>query len=542
MNSNSKETSADARDTFDKLTVILKEVAALDGVKNLLFWDQQVMMPKGGASARSEQVAAVARALHARRTTPELGAHLEALTAAGDLTQQGFSQVEAATVREAARDYHLATKMPVELEAEAATLQSKAMGMWQTAVADNSFEAFAPALDEWVVLLRKQAAAVSPEMDPYDFCLDKFERGMTAARLDAVFAEIKGPLLGLVRSIAAKMEATPGAAADRSFLKSRDLFSGQFSLETQRRLAARLAQDIGFDFAAGRLDESAHPFTVTVSAPGDVRLTSRFDERDLASGLCATLHEGGHGLYEQGRSAELARAGSPAGRPPSLGMHESQSLLWERLVGKSLGFWEHYWPVVLRSFSSLPRSAPGDYYRVLNEVRPSLIRVEADEVTYPLHVLLRYELERALLSGQLAVADLPAAWNAKMVEYLGVTPPSDSKGCLQDIHWSAGLFGYFPTYALGALYSCQIFEAAERALPDLRADIAQGRFSALRRWLQSEIHDVGSLYPTAEELVTRVTGSGLDTSCFLKYLSSKYTALYDLEPQEAALSEAVVLK
>lgn len=520
-NSTGAPKSEELRKKFENLKEHLTEISALNSVSSLLFWDQQVFMPRNGAPARGRQLEAVARALHAKKTQSSLGTCIQDLIQA-PLEESGFSTAEIATVREASRSFEKALRTPADLEAQSASLSSRASVLWEEARHAENFDIFAPALQEWVDLQQKLAAVVEPNLSPYDYCLDLYEPGMTAAQLDPLFARLKEPLTELLRKIVASNKQ-----ADQEFLQSMDLFSGQFSLETQARLARRFSEEIGFSYESGRLDKSTHPFTSGISSPHDVRLTARFLEKDVTSGIKAVLHEAGHGLYEQGLSAELASFGSPAATARSLGLHESQSLLWECHVGMSLEFWEHYWPVMLRSYSSLPNSKAPQFYRVMNEVKPSLIRVEADEVSYTLHVLLRYEIERGLLEGTILVQDIPEVWNQKMEEYLGIVPSKPSEGCLQDIHWTFG-FGYFPTYTIGKLYACQLFEAAEKALPGLKSDISQGNFQRLKEWLRVNIHSVGSLYPTADEIVEKATGHKLDPDFFLAYVNKKYSALYDL--------------
>jgi carboxypeptidase Taq len=518
----------DLREVFENLKVKLKEISALQGVQSLLTWDQQVYMPVNGVTARGEQQAVIARVVHAHQTDEELGAYLQTLMAEFEkLRELGFSQLEIASVREAARDYNRTRKKPVELAARAAKLEATGVNTWQKARKEKDFSLFAPVLQEWIDIIKQEAAAVEPISDVYDFCLDKFERGASTKRLDPFFASIKTPLISLVRQIH-KTRQGP----NRQFLQSKDLFSGTFSLETQKRLARRFSEELGFEFNSGRFDESVHPMTINIMSPSDVRITSRFSETELSSGILATLHETGHGLYEQGRNAQACKEGLPVSRPPGMGMHESQSLLWEKQVGMSAEYWEHYWPIILRSFSSLPHSEFTEFHKVINEIKPSFIRVSADEVSYPLHILLRYEIEKGLLHGSLQVADVPAVWNQKMEEYLGIVPQNDAEGCLQDIHWGIGLFGYFPTYTLGAVYAAMLFQAAEKEIPELRKCIKEGKFKPLREWLREKIHTVGSLYETADELVEKVTGSKLDASCFLNYLSNKYGALYNLSSAE----------
>jgi carboxypeptidase Taq len=531
--------AGELREVFEKLKGKLSEINSLEGVRNLLTWDQQVFMPVNGGAARGEQQAVIARVVHAHQTDEALGEYLEKLTVQfGKLQELGFSQLEIASVREAARDYTRTKKKPVELAARAARLESTGVGAWQKARKENDFSLFAPVLQEWLEIVREEAAAVDPELDVYDFCLDKYERGATRKSLDPFFASIKNPLIELLRQILKKREEEEwNNNPNPQFLHTKESFSGSFSVETQKRLAKKLSEELGFEYASGRFDESVHPMTINIVSPFDVRLTSRFSETDLSAGILATLHETGHGLYEQGRDAEACKDGLPASRPPGLGLHESQSLLWEKQVGMSAEYWEHYWPEVLTNFStSLPNKTAEDstqFHKAINEIKPSFIRVYADEVSYPLHILLRYEIEKGLLDGSLPIADVPAVWNQKMKEYLGIVPKNDTEGCLQDIHWGLGAFGYFPTYTLGAVYASMLLKTAEKQIPQLRQYIKEGQFKPLREWLREKIHVVGSLYETADELIENITGTKLDASCFLNYLSRKYGALYDLSTPAA---------
>ncbi|KAJ7555156.1 hypothetical protein O6H91_05G024300 [Diphasiastrum complanatum] len=510
------------REAFEKMKSKLKEISALEGIQSLLEWDQHVYLPQGATNARKEQMEALARVLHSRQSDPVLGEYLEAMSSVTDLSEHGFSEIELASVREAYREYKRAVGITPELQARAAALKVRAAVVWKKAREVNDFSMLAPYLQEWIEVLKEEAAAAAPEISPYDYCLDKFDRGTTTEKLDEVFTLIKEPLRVLLRRISAK------SRPDRQFLQSMDLFSGSFSVETQKRLARRFAEEIGFCWDNGRLDESAHPATFFISGPLDVRLTSRFSETDLVAGIRASIHEAGHGLYEQGRNLKAYQEGLPVSRSAGMGIHESQSLLWERVVAMSEEFWDHYWPMILRSYSSLPNSKAEDFYKVINEVRPSLVRVEADEVSYPLHIVLRYEIEKNLFNGSLRVEDIPAVWNQKMQEYIGISPAKDSEGCLQDIHWAVGYFGYFPTYAIGAIYAYQLFDAAEIELPDLRKNLKQGVFAPLREWLRVKVHNTGSLYETPDELIKSITGRAIDPACFLDHLSNKYSGIYDL--------------
>ncbi|GAQ81313.1 Carboxypeptidase Taq [Klebsormidium nitens] len=431
---------------------------------------------------------------------------------------------ERAVVRDALKKQQKRAAVPARIAQRSAELASEGFQAWLKAREANDFSVLAPILEEWVALTQEKCQLIDSSQTPYDICLDEFERGMTSQRLDEVFSEVKKGLLPLLSSIRA-----------RGVPPSNDWIKGSYNPDEQAKLCLRICTDLGFMLDQGRLDVSAHPFTGETH-PTDVRMTTRFKEGCLMEGLQGAIHETGHALYEQGRNMEYE--GLPVSEPLSTGVHESQSLLWERMVAGGLPFCHYLLPVIKEHFPEFPATATaGDLYRAMNMVHdPSLVRTESDEVTYPMHVVLRYELERDLINGTIQVADLPRLWNEKMLEYLGCTPPDDARGILQDVHWSSGMFGYFPTYSLGAMYACQMFEQAKKELPDLEQDIAAGQFSQLRDWLYSEIHQVGSLYESGDHLMEKLTGSQLRPECFLQYLRDKYGPLYQLEEPQLAES------
>ena len=505
---------AAAATPYDDLTTRLREIDALSGIAGLLGWDEQVMMPSGAAELRSAQQQALAGVLFDKETSPELGsliATLEAAPPPGDWAQ--------AVVRDAARNYKRRIALTRELAQREARLQSEGFQVWVKARKASDYATFKPVLADWLGLIRERSAAIDPSQSAYDVALDGFERGMTAARVDEIFAELRAGLVPLLADV-----RTRGTPPDASWLSG-----AAFDVSVQASLCRDIAADMGFDLEHGRLDVSVHPFTGG-AGPADVRMTTRFKERDLTEGLTGAIHETGHALYEQGRPGGDV-AGLPASAALSMGVHESQSLLWERCVGLSRPFAAYLLPKLRAAFPAhIPADkTPEDLYRALNVVSTrSLIRVEADELSYPLHVVLRYELETALLRGELPLDGLPAAWNAKMREYLGVEPESDALGVLQDVHWSGGAFGYFPTYTLGAMMAVQLFEAARADLPTLDADIEVGRFAPLREWLRAKVHSKGSLLPSADALLESVTGRPLQPAVFLASLSRKYSELYGL--------------
>jgi carboxypeptidase Taq len=412
------------------------------------------------------------------------------------------------------RDYDRKTKLPQALVEELAKLSVLGQQLWVKARKANDFAQFRPLLERTIELKRQEAAAIGYDDQPYDALLDEFEPGAKTSEVATVLSGLRDQLVPLVAAIAASRRR-PNLEA----------LNGCYPTALQEKFGRETAAAIGFDFDSGRLDVTNHPFCAGMG-PRDVRLTTRYDEANLAGSLFSTLHEAGHGIYEQGLPAE--RYGLPTGEAVSLGIHESQSRMWENLVGRSRAFWEHFYPLAQSTFrDTLGKVSLDDFYFAINDSRPSLIRTESDEVTYNLHILIRFELELALINDQLAVADLPAAWHAKYREYLGIQSPTDADGVLQDVHWSSGAFGYFPTYTLGNLYAAQFFETAQKELGDLHAMFRRGEFVPLRQWLRTNIHSQGRRYPAAE-LGKRVTGHALSHDALMRHLRSKFGPLYQL--------------
>ncbi|CAL5221981.1 g4264 [Coccomyxa viridis] len=497
---------------YESLCEKLKEMSTLGGISGLLGWDEMVMMPEGAAACRAAQKSVMAGIMYDKQTDPELGQLLDELSSNGSV---GFDPFQQAVIREAQRDWVRTTKIPKRIAKRRAELESEGYQAWTTARGESNFAKFAPVLEEWVSLIKETSALIDPSRSPYDVALEEFEKGMTSARIDEIFTQVKEGLVPLLKQIREK-----GTPPDTSVLQ------GTFDTKSQADLCNSIAKELGFDLDKGRLDVSVHPFTGG-SHPTDVRMTTRFKDNDLTEGLTGAIHETGHALYEQGRNLDYD--GLPVNQALSMGVHESQSLLWERMVALSLPFSKYLAPKLAGAFPQLPDLQAEQLYGALNAVKKeSMIRVEADEVTYPLHIILRYELEKELLEGTVSVPDLPRIWNERMTSYLGCTPKDDAQGVLQDVHWSAGLFGYFPTYSLGAMYAAQIYKAAQKDVPSLEADIAAGQFSGLKSWLNERIHKSGSLHPSGDDLMRAATGSPLDPSVFLHYLTEKYTALYQL--------------
>jgi len=497
---------ATAWDVFEQFE---RDVCQLGRVGGLLDWDEQVNMPPRGASARGAAKATLAGVLHERICDERFG---EAISELGD--DPGLGDFERARVREARRERDRAVRIPASLVRELALAESAGFEAWQLARAEADFSLFRRQLERLVSLKREEADAVGYEGgERYDALLDEYEPDMRVARLEPLLHGLRDELVPFVQEIAARPRP------DDAFVHQ------NYPAQTQRAVGARLAAAIGFDFSAGRLDEAAHPFA-SGFAPGDVRLTTREREDDLFAGLFAVLHEAGHGLYEQGLTGEIE--GTFCGHATSLGLHESQSRFWENMVGRSRPFWERHLTELQEAFPAQLNSVPLDQFvRAANLVEPSLIRVEADEVTYHLHVFLRFELELALVRGDLAVSDAPAAWNERMRSLVGITPPDDAVGVLQDVHWSAALIGYFPTYTLGTLYSAQFLEAIERALGPIETMVRAGEYDRLLGWLREHVHSRGALVPP-EQIARDATGEELGHAAFMRYLRAKYGELYDL--------------
>jgi len=494
---------------YDQFLTCVKEIHDLGTAMGLLEWDQEVFMPPRGVAGRARQRASLAALVHDKTVDPALGDLIDTLQ---DAKLDGFA---AANVREMKRLRDRAVRLPRELVAELARCGSLSQQAWVAAREKDDWQGFAPHLARLTDLKRQEAEAVGYEEEPYNALLDEYEPGARASQLMVLFTELRQGLVPMLEAV----RNAPNPPSDT-------LFKGSFTAGDQDQLGRRVLTAMGFDFEAGRLDISAHPFTQGLG-PEDVRITTRYHEEDLASGLYANLHEGGHALYEMG--LPLDHAGEPAGQSVSLGIHESQSRLWENLVGRSEAFMDWLAPLLREIWPTrFAALEPAELYRAANTVRPSLVRIEADEVTYNLHIILRMEIERALVAGDVDVAGLPTLWREKVREYLDLEVPTDREGVLQDIHWAFGLFGYFPTYALGNLYASTFFAAAGRDLPDLEQQLGQGQLLPLLAWLRTTIHGRGSLLP-ASELCRDVTGDDLRCEPFLAHLRRKLNRIYNLD-------------
>jgi carboxypeptidase Taq len=497
-----------ATDAYAGLLAHGRTSTDLASALNLLSWDQQVMLPPAAHAGRAGQIGALTAILHRRATDPRVGQWL-ADCEDSELTSAPHSP-EAANIREWRRDYDLAVKIPESLAVALAEAASAGQRAWELARTENDFAAFAPHLDTLLDLSVEKAAALGYEGEPYDALLDVFEPGETVATIAPILAELRAATTALL-----------GAVADAP--KPKALPPGPYPVAAQQIFLRRITTLLGLPESASRLDVSAHPFS-TLIGQGDARITVRFDEADFTKALFGATHEAGHALYSLGHSGE-DHYGTPMGEAVSLGIHESQSRLWENQVARSLPFWEYVLPLAAEQFPQLAAITPEDIFRSVGAVSPGLIRVDADETTYNPHIVLRFELELALVRGDLAVTDLPEAWNEKSKEILGITPPTDATGVLQDVHWSIGAFGYFPTYSLGNIYAACLFEGAAKAMPDLARRIASGDFSPLRQWLGANIHEKGRLL-RPRDLVAAATGSPPTAGPLLRHLRAKATAIY----------------
>lgn len=488
----------------------LTEMLHLRSALSLSSWDQEVYMPRGASVPRAEMLAYLSGEYHKKLLALNSGKLLSNLQKASDIGL--LSRRERALVREIWRDYTLARKLPSTFVVEFADITSRAQHVWADARRTNDFKLFKPWLEKIVTLSRTKARLIGGSQ-PYDALLDTFEPGMTSDTLSATFAELKNGLIPLMAEIARSRIAAPKPP------------QGIFSITEQKALLEYINLKMGFDYDRGRLDESTHPFT-SGSHPTDVRITTRYRETDLWYSIGSDIHELGHALYEQGLPAH--EAGTPLGEAASLGVHESQSRFWENMVGRDIHTWRYLLPGMKKRFpDALKKYSLDEWYRSLHTVRPSLIRTEADEVTYNLHIILRYEIEKDLIEGSISVKDLPSIWNEKMHESLGLRVPNDAHGVLQDVHWSGGMLGYFPTYTLGNLYSAQLNEKIRSDMPDFDMKLSRGEFLPIRDWLNTKVHRFGRTY-SARELMRKVTGSDLSAMPFLSYLDKKYTSIYDL--------------
>lgn len=499
------------QEQYEELCTVVRQDQYLESALHLLEWDQQTKLPPAGGSYRADQVTFLAGELHQRKTSERRGELLNSLLDSELATDPNSDS--GATIRVLKREYDKKARLPHKLVEQLARAAAVGQQVWIEARKDDDFAKFAPNLEEIFRLKREEAEAVGYANEPYDALLDDYEPGAKTEEVAGVLDGLKNDLVPLLQEIAGS-----------STQVNTDVLRREFPIDQQDKFCRLASEKIGFDYSRGRLDVTHHPFC-TELGPDDVRMTTRFDPNFFSSAFFGTLHEAGHGIYEQGLRAD--QYGLPSGKYCSLGIHESQSRLWENLVGRSRSFWDHFYEPAQQHFTALADVGVEDFYGPINAVGPSLIRVEADEATYNLHIIIRFELERELLNGDLQTSVLPEAWNSKYEQYLGVSSDSDADGVLQDIHWSAGLVGYFATYSLGNLYASQFFDRAQAELGDLDKLFAAGNFGPLKDWLNINVHQKGNCFP-GEELGKLVAGEPLSHQPLIAHLRKKLQPIYQL--------------
>ncbi|MFB6123600.1 MAG: carboxypeptidase M32 [Haloferacaceae archaeon] len=500
--------SDDVPEAYADLLDRVERIANVGNAAGLLSWDQQVMMPEGGTPARSRQLSALSAVEHDLLTDDALGELLADLEGA-DLTPE-----RAAAVREVRREHERAVRVPTDLVERISSAASETLPVWREARRDDDFDAFAPRLETLVELKREYAEYVDPSRDPYEVLFEEYEPCLPLHHAEEILTQLKETISPMVDEI---------RASDADL--TTDAFAGTYDVDRQEDLVREALTSLGYPWEHGRLDVSDHPFSMGTTF--DARVTTRFDEANPVDALLSTVHEFGHATYTLGLPEDAY--GTPLGEARDLSVHESQSRLWENHVGRSAAFWEQFLPTFVDHFPQAEGVSVRDAYETVNQVyEDNLVRVEADELTYHLHIVLRFEIERDLVRGDLDVAEVPAVWNDKMEEYLGIRPETDSEGCLQDIHWSHGNFGYFPTYSLGSAMAAQLYAAAESEIDELGARIRDGEFDPLHDWLTENVHRHGKRYET-NELVRQATGEALTADYFVDYATEKYGDLYELD-------------
>ncbi|WP_138751046.1 carboxypeptidase M32 [Paenibacillus sinopodophylli] len=489
----------------------IRKIKSYEEALGVLYWDLRTGAPRKGMDNRSEVIGALSADQFKLATSPELGEQVAALEDAS--VYAGLTEIEQRLVSETRKEYDRSVKIPPKLYQEYVVLASQSESKWEEAKENNDYASFQPYLEKVIGYTNQFIDLWGPKATRYDTLLDQYEPGMTVAELDQVFGGLRSQLVPLAAAI-----ANSPHQPDTSFLNQ------NYDKSAQKAFSLYILEQMGYNFEAGRLDESAHPFATGLS-PGDVRITTRYLENDVTSALFGTIHEGGHALYEQNIMEELI--GTTLCTGTSMGIHESQSRFWENVIGRSRPFWDRYFGELQTRFPGQLDVSVDQFYRGNNVVKPSLIRIEADELTYNLHIIIRYEMEKLIFNGGAKAADLPAIWNDKYKEYLGITPPNDAEGVLQDVHWSGGAFGYFPSYSLGNMYAAQIAETMERELDGFWTNVGSGQLLPIKEWLSERIYKYGKLR-TPSELIQSVTGKPLDPQHLVTYLTNKYTDIYKL--------------
>ena len=491
---------------YSRYSTQMQQIADVRYAVAVLQWDQETYMPAGSIRYRAQQIATLSETAHKLFTAGKIGQLLETLAGRGDLSEDQHKNIELSLY-----DYNKLKKLPSTFVRAMSEAVSKSYQYWVEAKAANSFKIFEDSLDKLIHLKRREAGQLGWEGHPYNALLNDYERGCTVTFLDAAFNQLQSPL----KELLSKINRQP--QVDNAFLQK------HYPSQLQWQFGLDVIKQLGFDFETGRQDISAHPFTTSFSST-DVRVTTRISENDFGNMCWSCIHEAGHALYEQGLPGE--EYGLPLGEYASLSIHESQSRLWENNVGRSRSFWQHHFPLLRTYFpEQFQHVEPAHFYKGINRVQPSLIRTEADELTYHFHVMIRYELEKGLIEGSVQTHEIPAYWNELYEKYLGIGVPDDRHGCLQDVHWSHGSFGYFPTYSLGSLYAAQFYDAACKQIPDLEQHILNGRTRPLLEWLRDRVHRHGRKY-TSDELCKNITGESLNSVYYLEYASKKYRDIY----------------
>lgn len=494
---------------LNQLKEILGEVSDLQHAGSVLDWDQNVNMPSGGSEARGQQLATLGKIAQEKSTSEEVGKLID------DLKQEfeGADSDDASMIRVAARNYEKAKRVPAEFVAEQAIVTTRSFEAWVEARSKSDFSIFRPHLEKVVELVQKYVSFFLPADHPYDILLDDYEPGMKTAEVKEIFNNLRPKQVDLIKKISSVKQVKD------------DFLNKKYNEKKVWDFGEAIITKFGYDWSRGRQDKAPHPFQTTFSV-NDTRITNRFETDNPLSTIFSAMHEAGHAMYEQGSNPAYER--TPLAGGTSLAVHESQSRMWENLVGRSLPFWENFFPELKKIFpSQLDGVSLKSFYKAVNKVEPSLIRVNADEATYNLHIMLRLELEIGMVDGSIAIKDLPEIWNEKMRDYIGITPPNDAQGVLQDIHWSYGSIGYFSTYALGNLVSAQLWEKINVDIKDLDDQIRKGKFDSLLGWLREKIHIHGHKYDP-QDLVQKVTGSKIDAAAYVRYLTKKYSDIYGL--------------
>lgn len=491
---------------------LVKKMTSYNEAIGLMYWDLRTGAPRNGVEQRSEVIGMLSSEVFAMSTSTEMGTYLKELSE--ESVQDKLNEVTKKMVEECQKEYDRNKKIPANEFREYVILQSKAESIWEEAKEKSDFALFRPYLEKLVETTKRFIGYWGYEGNKYNTLLDMYEPGVTVDVIDKVFSELREKIVPLVKSIAESTQKP-----ETSFL------SHEFPKQKQRELSLAILKQMGYDFQSGRLDETVHPFATGLN-PGDVRVTTNYDEQDFRTAVFGTIHEGGHALYEQNISKELIGTNLCTGT--SMGIHESQSLFYENFVGRNLSFWKNNYDL-LKQYANgqFDNVKVEDYYKAINESKPSLIRIEADELTYPLHVMVRYEIEKGLFNDEIEVKDLPDIWNSKYEEYLGIRPETDAKGVLQDVHWAGGSFGYFPSYALGYMYAAQLKNAMLKELPNFDTLLEEGNLTPIKEWLTKNVHQYGKLKKPLE-ILKDVTGEGLNAEHLVKYLEEKYSAIYNL--------------